>query len=109
MKLLETTASIDRKGYLRIPAETLAELSLIPGDEIRVLLSDDPDALQAAWKELVSGPGAEGEEDAEEDDVETEGFLLSAEMLRAADFRPNESLQAVCGARTIEILSLIHI
>lgn len=104
MKLLETTAAVDRKGRLHIPMATLAELSLIPGDEIRVLLSDDPDALQAAWEALVTGCPTEGEdamEDGEEDDEE--GFLLSPDMLRAAGFRPGERLLAVCGARTIEI------
>lgn len=111
MKLLETTATVDRKGRLHIPAATLAELSLVPGDETRVLLSNDPDALQAAWRALVSccraenEDGTEGEENDEEDE-EAEGFLLSADMLDAADFRPGERLLAVCGARTIEITPL---
>ncbi|MFT8889385.1 MAG: AbrB/MazE/SpoVT family DNA-binding domain-containing protein [Ethanoligenens sp.] len=108
MKLLETTATVDRKGRLHIPAATLAELSLIPGDEIRVLLSDDPDALQAAWRAFVSGCPAGDEDNAEDDesdeeDEEAEGFLLSADMLRAASFHPGERLLAVCGARAIEI------
>ncbi len=105
MKLLETTATVDRKGRLHIPVATLAELSLTPGDEPRILLSAAPDALQAAWQALVPDCRAEGADDsdgAEEDD----GVLLSTDMLRAAGFRPGERLLAVCGARAIEITPL---
>lgn len=96
MKLMETTADVDRKGRLRIPAAILAELELTPGDGIRVLLSDDPDSLRAAWRTLVSGVVPENDE-------ETDGLSLSAEMLEDAGFHPGELLEIVCGDRKIEI------
>ena len=100
MKLMETTASVDRKGRLRIPAAILAELGLAPGERIRVLLSDDPDSLQAAWRALVSDDGFKGNSDS---DDETDGFSLSPEMLEDAGFHPCELLEIVCGDRKIEI------
>lgn len=100
MKLMETTASVDRKGRLRIPAAILAEMELAPGGEIRVLLSDDPDSLRAAWRALVSGDGFKGNPDS---DGEVDGLSLSAEMLEDAGFRPGELLEIVCGDRKIEI------
>lgn len=99
MKLMETTAAVDRKGRLRIPAAILAELELAPGGEIRVLLSDDPDSLQAAWRALVSGETHKGNSDGGEAD----GLSLSAEMLEDAGFHPGELLKIVCGDRKIEI------
>lgn len=96
MKLMETTAAVDRKGRLRIPAAILAELALAPGGEIRVLLSDDPDSLRAAWRTLVSRVGPENND-------ETDGLSLSAEMLEDAGFHPGELLEIVCGDRKIQI------
>lgn len=100
MKLMETTAAVDRKGRLRIPAAILAELELTPGDGIRVLLSDDPDSLRAAWRTLVSRDGPKGNPNS---DDETDGLSLSAEMLEDAGFHPGELLEIVCGDRRIEI------
>jgi len=100
MKLMETTAAVDRKGRLRISAAILAELALAPGDEIRVLLSDDPDSLRAAWRALVSGCSSKGNSDS---NGETDGLSLSAEMMEDAGFHPDELLEIVCGDRKIEI------
>jgi bifunctional DNA-binding transcriptional regulator/antitoxin component of YhaV-PrlF toxin-antitoxin module len=101
MKLLETTATIDRKGRLRIPVEVPVQLELAPGDEIRVLISDDPDTLQALWQEFVSCHGTE--DDQESDDEDMEGILLPVEMLAQAGFRAGDGLDAVCGDRKIVI------
>lgn len=96
MKLMETTAAVDRKGRLRIPAAILAELTLAPGDGIRVLLSDNSDSLRTAWRALVSHVGPEN-------DRETDGLLLPAKMLENAGFHSGELLEIVCGDRKIEI------
>ena len=96
MKLIETTATIDRKNRLRIPIEALEELSPAPGIEIRVLLSDDPDSLHAVWKALVFRGNTE-------DDEDTDGLIITDEMLDAAGFSPDELLQIACGNQKIVI------
>lgn len=96
MKLIETTATIDRKNRLRIPAEALKELSPAPGIKIRVLLSDDPDSLHAAWRALVSRGNTE-------DDEDTDGLIITDEMLDAAGFPPDELLEIVCENQKIVI------
>lgn len=96
MKLIETTATIDRKNRLRIPIEALEELSPAPGIEIRVLLSDDPDSLHAVWKALVFCGNTE-------DDEDTDGLIITDEMLNAAGFHPNELLEIACENQEIVI------
>lgn len=96
MKLIETTATIDRKNRLRIPIEALEELSPAPGIEIRVLLSDDPDSLHAVWKALVFRGNTE-------DDEDTDGLIITDEMLDAAGFPPDELLEIACENQKIVI------
>lgn len=102
MKLLETSATVDRKGRLRIPVEVPVQLELSPGDEIRVLICDDPNILQALWREFVSCHSAEDEQEPD-DDEDMEGIVLPAEMLAQAGFRVGDGLDAVCGDRKIVI------
>lgn len=102
MKLLETTATVDRKGRLRIPMEVPVQLELAPGDEIRVLISDNPDTLQALWQKFVSCHGTEDEQEPD-DNENMEGILMPAKMLAQAGFRAGDGLDAVCGDRKIVI------
>ena len=102
MKLLETSATVDRKGRLRIPEEVPIQLELSPGDEIRVLICDDPDTLQALWREFVSCHGAEDEREPD-DNEDLEEVVLPGEMLAQAGFRAGDGLDAVCGNRKIVI------
>lgn len=96
MKLIETTATIDRKNRLCIPTEALKELSPTLGIKLRVLLSDDSDSLHAVWRALVSHGNPE-------DDEDTDGLLISDEMLDAAGFPPDELLEIACANQKIVI------
>ena len=102
MKLLETTAVVDQKGCLRISKEVPIHLELSPGDEIRVLICDDQDTLQALWREFVSRHGVTDEQETD-DNGDLEEIVLPGEMLAQAGFRAGDGLDAVCGDRKIVI------
>lgn len=85
---------------MRIPAGIFEELELAPGNEIRILLSNDPDFLQAVRMAIVSSDGAEEKPESGE---ETGGFLLTDDILNAAGFLPGGPLEIICGNREIEI------
>lgn len=102
MKLLETSATVDRKGRLRIPREVPIQLELSPGDEIRVLICDDPNTLQTLWREFVSRHATDDEQ-APDDDEGLEEVVLPREMLAQTGFRAGDGLDAVCGDRKIVI------
>lgn len=102
MRLLETNAAVDRKGRLRIPEEVLIQLELSPGDEIRILICDDPDTLQDLWREFVSRHGGEDEREPADNEA-LEEIVLPGETLAQAGFRAGDGLDAVCGDRKIVI------
>ncbi|QNO17647.1 AbrB/MazE/SpoVT family DNA-binding domain-containing protein [Caproicibacterium amylolyticum] len=102
MRLLETSAAVDRKGRLRIPEEVSIQLELSPGDEIRALICDDSHTLQALWREFVSRQGVEDEQDPADNEA-LEEVVLPGEMLAQAGFRAGDELDAVCGERKIVI------
>ena len=102
MKLLETSTAVDRKGRLRIPEEVPIQLELSPGDEIRVLICDDPDTLQALWREFVSRYSV-GDVQEPDGNGDLEEVVLPGEMLAQAGFRAGDGLDAVCGDRKIVI------
>lgn len=56
MKLFETSATVNRKGRLRIPEEVPIQLELSPGDEIRVLICGDRKIVISTSDEALDRP-----------------------------------------------------
>lgn len=95
MKLIETTASVDREGRLAIPDALQKELEIEPGTTIRVILTDTPHCLSEAWRRIIHKTDTvEGYSDEKND--EEVSLVLPDELLEAADIPKSASLDAVC-------------
>ena len=95
MKLIDTTATVDRKGRLAIPDALQKELELRPGTTIRVILTDTPHCLSEAWRRIIhKSDTAEGYPD--EENGEEVSLVLPDELLEAAEIPKCDRLDAVC-------------
>lgn len=95
MKIIETTAVIDRKGRLVIPCVLQQELDLKSKTETRVILTDTPHCLSEAWNSLLQ-KSDESKNYSDTEDGKKISLVLPDELIETAELPKDGRIDAFC-------------